>query len=1121
MTGEPSTSLGVSADLPGAGHDPFPFLGTSLNALGKQDLWLICRGRQTARTVLLSLAGRPQAASYAGLRVATLSAVLAEASGAALLGAPREVSSPLLPQTHPWAAKLATRPGLRRLLRGHLERLHLLCAAGVTPSGLRPELTALLSAGWGKTARVRAAEQLRRRVPKDTRVVSVGFGPEGFSFAGQVGLLERALLRTLGAAPLDASAPPAKLPPRSLTTHVLADPHAEARAIAEAALGQPDGVLVLVPDEATDSRVRAALWRNGVRVADRGFSALSHHALVALLRPLVPLVGSKGEEPVDYEAIVHLLLSPVLSRRALTGPKEEVAEDPFAYEDDFLAEEEPDETHEQRSRLSPRHARELLLRCRRVRATLPEWRDRLRGEAFELTGKEGNARDEAQQKALRSRLSSAQVLIDRLELLLECAREGTLAGLARFVRTVGLADKKSDKLGHAVARALAAAGATPASAEAFEEVLSGALASSRLEEGVEVLAYEDYDGRRSKLVLCAGVHDKGLSRAGVHDPFLGESDHAALGLAHGQAKVHERLLLLRWAVSRAGAAAAFSTKTDASGRRVSLPAELAAEVALDAGRRHAAYGLPLPGEGHHAGALPELADLLALRPAEVTGAEASDDDACEQLDAEWVRAGYRIHGRTAPGLPPTPPLDTRAPLSRLLQEREGLLPGSLRPLLGYVGGPALPERFVLSATRLSDFTQCLFRAFLAHALRLKAPQDVEEEYTPSEIGDFLHDALAKATGGLRWVVPQAELSATRAKALETLCAATEQRFAREDPDLGSDLSRAILSARAGVVERWKRHWAKYLDARITSVEAHNAEVFRWVARVMKGWPELSDALTALGREELPSKAAKERLEKSVAAGLLESQGDFEQALDTGALLCLLKDGPRSGDEIGAVKRRLATPEARARVGKLFDKFRAVAEGQLAAPEGDQEVVAVELPFGAAEHSRGAPAVLALGAHGVAVQGRLDAVVLSRGRKAGGGHYKVVDYKTGGPAQTALQDVEALTHPQLLFYGLALRERLAEAPGELSPLPIKEVAYDAVKDKPVRVTLGPTQLDEAAESFGALLDRAQEGQFALHPHPLRCPLVDSTKRCDFAEVCRFRESFRDEGEAAPSAEVSDE
>ncbi len=1092
---------------------PFPGLRAALAGLNDGDVWLVCRGRETARAVLLSLVGQGETVSWAGLRVTTLSAVLAEASGAALLGAPREVSSPQLPEGHPWAQKLTTRPGLRRLLRGHLERLHLLVAAGEQPTGLRPELAALLAADFGKTARVRAAQQLRRRVPSNAQVRAVGFGPDGFSFAGQVGHLERALLALLEARPLGPSQPPERLGAGSLRTVVLADPHAEARAIAEAALGQK-GVLVLVPDAATASRVRAALWRNGVPVADRGFSALSHHALVALLRPLVPLVGSKGEEPVDYEAIVHLLLSPVLSRRALEVAEPEPEADPFAYEDDVLAEPEEAQDAPERARLSPRHARELLLRCRRVRATLPEWRDRLRGEAFELTGKEGHAHDEAQQAALRSRLASAQVLIDRLELLLECAREGTLAGLGRFVRTVGLSDKAGDRLGHAVARALMAAGATPATAEAFEEVLQGGLASSRLEEGAEVLAYEDYDGRRAPLLLCAGVHDKGLSRAPAPDPFLTEGDYAALGLSHGQGRVRERLALLRWAVSRAGAAVAFCAKVDASGRRVSLPAELAEEVALDGARRHAAYGLPLDGGPS---ALPELQDLRALGPS--THAAASNDSACEQLDAEWVRAGFRIHGRTPAALPEAPPLSSRSPLSRLLEEREPLLPSSLRPLLGYVGGPALPDRFVLSATRLADFTQCLFRAFLAHALRLKPAQDVEEEYTPSEIGDFLHGALAEATQGLRWVVPAAQLAATRQKALDTLCASTEQRFSREAPELGSDLSRSILEARTGVVERWKRHWARYLDARIVSVEEHNAAILRWAARAMKSWPEYLDALTALGHEELPTKAARERLEKGVAFAAQSSEGDVETALPSGSVLSELKDTGRNAEERGLVKRRLESAEGRARLAALFTRFRAVADTQLAPADGDLEVVEVELPFGAAEHTRGAPETLSLGSLQVPVQGRLDAVVLARGRKAGGGHYKVVDYKTGGPGQTATADVEALTHPQLLFYGLAFRDRLAQAPGELPIHPIREVGYDAVKDKPVRVPLSQTQLDEAADSFGALMHRAQEGSFALHPHPLRCPLLDSRAHCDFAEVCRFREAFRDEG-ADEEREVSD-
>src|SRR4051812_42766706 len=73
----PGPGAGPGSALARPAGTPFPGLLEALSALRDGDLWLVCRGRATARAVLLALLQSAEGAAWAGLRVTTLSALLA------------------------------------------------------------------------------------------------------------------------------------------------------------------------------------------------------------------------------------------------------------------------------------------------------------------------------------------------------------------------------------------------------------------------------------------------------------------------------------------------------------------------------------------------------------------------------------------------------------------------------------------------------------------------------------------------------------------------------------------------------------------------------------------------------------------------------------------------------------------------------------------------------------------------------------------------------------------------------------------------------------------------------------------------------------------------------------
>jgi hypothetical protein len=1057
---------------------------------------IVCRGAATVREVYRRLASGPLAApksGLAGLEVSTLGALCAAASPRALgRQVPRDADD-ALPNGHPWRTLLEGRPGLRRRLRAHVERLHGVALVRPDlrsrPGALSPELATLLEAGWGAPEHLEGARRILAAPRRVGRALAVGFAPGRFSFLGNVGPLERALLAALGAR-LGAAGDPGAARPGPIPALRVPDPIAEARAAALDAAGafaRGGSVLVLASDEPSEQRIRAALQRNGVPVADDAARSLDRHSLVACAAPLLPLFASRGKAPVEAATLVRLFTDPVLSRRP---PAQGI--EPIAGVD--------------RPRASVRHVRDLLTACRRIRAPLSEWLEALAsleaGAGRRLVERSADAAREPEGDlpgAFPRALASARILLAQVRALDARARGGGCLGdLALFLEDLGLAEPVEDTLGQAVIRALEQSGHRPADAESFADALAGSSSSGRVDDGARVLSYAAYDGRDCDLLLLTGVHDQGLAAAPGPDALLTDADREALGLPGPRQVLEERLALARWAASHAKRVLAIAAQTDASGRRVAAPEGL--DLAFDSARKVAPYGLDLP--------LPELADLESFGPGSSGGEDrpASGDFAL-QIDAEWARAGAAFQG----GPEPEPRAQTPETLLGPIARAERRWPADLRPYLGEAGaGP--PAGFALSATRLEAFTACLYRAFCQSVLQLKPLEELDEDLDGREVGTAVHGALEHSLEGACLAVPDSEVQEARRavlgrlqgeirRALEAMAA---QRPGGERPP--------IAAARQGLVSRWQRHLAAWVEARIQPL----ANLQHRIAESLAGLQDesaLSALMDLVGTGLLPTPARA--LRRALLEAAAVAKGDaaaIAAAADRVAGALAAKHRP-------SVAAALRSPGSRAALEALCARVEAVLGDAGFDPRGDLSVEALELAFG--ELGDGAPApplALRLGREAVAVRGKIDLVVRRRGDgSVRGTAYRVVDFKTGGSARTEEEIKDTLLKPQLAFYALALQALAPLDPAHPPPFAIERGELDYVRQKRVvSAELGPAVLSRAQDIFGALFDRARAGSFPLAPHPQACPLLAKHGAyCDFSELCRLRPSAGESEAGGPA------
>ncbi|GEM_PF-4915766 len=1024
---------------------------------------VVCRTAATTAAVYRRLAARG-AGARTGFRVTTLGGLLRDARPLSLDPPVCEDMAPL-PTGHPWSALLGARPRLSRLLRQHVHRAHALRLGGASLAGLRPELQALVDAAWEAPDQLGERHLLSGGLPG--RVVALGFAGDA-RFLGAVTVLELALLASLDAEPVDCGDPRAAKP-GPLPCLTVADVHAEARLVVERA---GPSTLVLVPDRSTAERLRAALARNGVPVADDGASPLRQHALVAVLDPLVPVFASGGLAPLSARDLARLLSTSVLA----AGP-------PACGIEPVEGVDAP--------RASARQVREVVAACRRVQGTPAAWRDAIgelvRRQAADLEQAEQRTQRDRMQ-GLARRLAVSRVVLAKVATLVRLSSGGTTLGqLARFAHELGLSDPGGDRVGHAILRALSDHGHLEADEQAFEDALTGGVASGRVETGVQILRYEQYDGRPADQLLLTGVHDKGLGAPPGRDPFLRPGDYAALGLPTPLEAVRERFELVRWAASRAGQVQAFAPLTDGSGRST------APVVGLDLDtsdvRAAQTYGL--------VAGVAETRDLGALVPG-----GAIRDARSVQVDLEWLRDGV---GLEAPGEHTFDPDEDT--LADFLEAHAGRLPDELRPWLGEAGSypgrdDGLPVGFNLSASRLTAFTQCLYRAWLQSVLKLRAPDELEEELDARELGDAIHKALEHAVDGIRWAAPAAQVDAERGRLLKALVSHTDTEVRRisEERPVGLDTA-ALAVAREGLANRWKTHWEHYVTTRVTSAAEQNTRIGLALVDQLPAEPRQTLlAVLAAGFAKSPAR----NLSGNLHGLLAEERGrDRGQEVAEERLVAGLS-GARTRD----VRQRL--PGVWPDLQRLLEQFRVLVTPSLLDESGDLEVVAPELAFGALRDDD-PPLWLPLGRGRVSVRGYVDLVSRRKGVTPQSS-YEVVDYKTGNTDPgSETQVLHTLVRPQLALYALVVDALGRLAPEHDDPARAEAVAYDQVRSRTFRRhTIGQAELPRIRDKLGGLLDQARDGSWPPAAHPDGCPVRGASNTyCDFASVCRMRKGFAPE------------
>jgi hypothetical protein len=1026
-----------------------------------EPLLVLCRTAATVNAVYRFLAeelATKGQKGFPGLRVTTPLSLMGESAPGHLLSPADGDAVDELPEGHPWRKQFDGRPGLLRMLHQHMGRIHEAALAGVALEKLRPELRALLDAVWAMPPHLEGARRLLAN-PPTSRCVAVGFPPS--PLASTVTPLLRALLNHLKPTHVDDGAFARAAP---LPACRVADVAAEARAVAREAgpvLATEKTVLVLVASTATEERIRAALSRNGIATADDAAEPLRRHALASVARPLLPLFLSRGTEPLDAEHLLRVLTDPVLARTAPVPAGEDVSLP--------------------KPRASVKHLREMIVSCRCVRAPLAGWQTMVAALVKESTAALRYA-DEDTQPDRQRRLESAQVLQVRLEQLARYSKgEGTIGELSAFLSAVGLSDPENDRLGRAILRALGASHYRPATDDNYDDALSSALGSGRVDRGVEILSYDAYDGRHADLLLLADVHNKGISAAPAPDPILTVEELALLGIPSAAERVKRRLGVVRWAATRAEKTLALVTATDGSGRAVSPPLELQLEPVIDDSR--GSYGLAFD--------LPEIRDCGVL--AEGDG---KSTRLAMQADVEWARRGAWFSK-------PAPPATEEDPVTLPEHLERGLprIPADLLPWLGKVqnypaSSDGLPEGFTLSASRCAGFTQCLFKAFCQSVLRLKAPEEIEEDLSAAELGQGIHAAMKDALKGESLLVPAKNLDSTRKRICGRLVTAIGPALEKDAPE-----APALALSRKGQGARWGRYFATYLERRVCEVGEATNELRTERTKGLKNSPAVEAVVDIL----VPGLKATPR--SDLTKLVLQAAADFGNDVEAFLKDTRLVEGMAKKHQ-PVIQTSLLDKKTRKKAETLCAEAEKLLVDANFAGNKDLTVVAGEHPFGETD-AESAPLQLKLGRKTIQVRGFIDLVLHHQGADPGdGAAYQIVDFKTGKTVTRLHRITDSVIEPQLAMYTLALEALNPIGSGQRGPVRVTAAELDYVRAKAVQVWMDEPQRQHWRKVLGAVLDHARGGFFPPLPHPEGCPLLTERQAyCDFAEICRFRPDYQ--------------
>jgi hypothetical protein len=1081
---------------------------------------VLCRTNATLHTV------RAWAARQRGLpgfEVATPRMLAAQLDGPRL--AEPEPSTDDLP-VHPFADRIRTRPGLVALARQRVvEARRTLAAAPDTP--LPDWLRELAATDWAREKDVEIELLALARTNGARLTASLAWSrvvPLGFE--GPLDPWTAALVQAfVGDVPRDRIE--GRVPAQALD---VPDPVAEARHAARLAAPAPDDTLVLVQHAATAARVHRALLRNGIPSAWRGAVRLERHTLAAVIRRGVPWFSGALDPAVRAVDLHEVLRHPLLGQRLPPPAREWLG-------DRLEALGEPRDA----TWLSPRDLTAAIKRARHLDAPLSRWIDTLDA----LQARDDEDRTPARSARLQARLMVLKATVtgvpftevfgtdapeddddwgdfdalvssligDDLHLPRPLAETGTLGALRRFLLACQVLSG-DDPAALRILGALRKAQDRPATRLEALQCLIGQVERAECRGGVEIIAYEDYDGRPSGQLILCDVHDQGVAARPRPDPLLSDAQLRAMGQLDTRERVRHRLDQLRRATAHSQAATALVSRHDTMGRVVVAPVQLA--LAFEPVRT-APYGLDVP--------LPAVARTRSLAVVDADPTPPPDDPVgrlAVQATAEWVRAGRGPIG-AAPVADDVPGPST---LAHLLAERP-TPPDWVGPYVGRVQDT--PEAHLADGERsatgfFTPLTHCLYQAFAKTVLGIREPDTLSEELDARQIGHAVHTALEHAAPQGGWG-HEGEDQAVAAAFRKALREHNTAAFATAREEYGA-LSVARDAATRGLEERWATHWDRWAASRTVRAgrgddRAPHDELLRQHVHLDRAKQAFTAEARRLDLPPLGKWALSDWLPWICQRNL------DDPAMHRDELLMSHDRNGLPGAYEDLARRFLGHPSLRAYAHTLrvVDRLRA------AMVQPTFGVVA-ELPFGTVDGEAVlhidntlvpvaiGPIDLPLGRTTVRVRGLIDRVLLVGLRAEP--LLRVTDYKSGGGApntRNGLKRLLQLIDPQLVIYALVLREalRTGRLPDAFARADLATVGWDHLRatvargeqlhlsDPMDRFLLDDATLDLLGRAIGSLVGRATAGDWPLSPRRDTCPKLSAYghDHCAYADACRLR------------------
>jgi len=1111
---------------------------------GGQRVLVLARTRATVSLVRQWAARR---GGVVGLDIATPASLATQVIQPRVLDFDREPDAAPdagLPEHTAIARRIGDRPGLIDVARRWVRHHRLSVAAGAAPEA--PDWLAELAAtGWGEdeeersylglleaARRSRSGSGVRLGEMHWQRVVALGFGVP----AEVIEPWQRALLEAVGAERAERVTAPEMLL-RSLT---VPDVAAEARVAVTYAHQDPEGTVILVSSDGTARRVRDALRRSGLGCAWRDRLELRTHELASVVARCAPWF--QADDPWvqvgDLEAVFGQL---ALGSRL--HPAAEALLDRRLDHGGFVRSE---------AQLSRRGVVQVLEDARLLEAPLSRWIARMAELQQPRSDHPSDRRRAARAAAVEVRLQILQATLagealdeafsdDPLdfdeddfdaivaELLgddsLAIARGQTLGAIRAFLVACRV-DIADDPLARAILAALGRRADWVASPAHVAHTLNGSVDPGVLPEGVPVLTYAEWDGRPARQVLLLDVHDKGIARRPAPDPLLEDRELEAIGALTGSAQVGHQLAQARRAAANAETVLAIVSERDADGREVVPPIRLD-RIPMIEPPHVPSYGMIMQG-------LPESRAIGGLvrglgRPVPPEHPDPVLSHLAVQATTEWYRDGRGPRDRTA--LPPSPAKRVATLEDWLTAEPE--VPSWVAPYFGHapeVPAARCPPGPHAATGLLTDAAHCLYRAFGSHVLELRPLASVTEDLDPKEVGQAVHDALQRASRGVRWRAGDEAREAAMAQLVGSLTRETRQAFDEAVERFGA-LSEARDASARGRLDRWNRHWPSFAASRlgrapdlqrdkqrnefVSQVREHPA--FIRAVRTIRHLAPAADQVTdwMLVRWLLEVLATPAQAFLQLSPDLQRSAGSHRQLPQS-----MLVDIPDIVEH----------PDVEAlRVVHRNLHWRRIAR------ESPVIAVAAEVPFGLegaepatvmdaegrpiGEIALG-PVHLPLGRETIPVRGRIDRIMVMDTEY--GTLLEITDYKTGRPPPgwKFRQVLHQLADPQLLVYAMVMQQ-IRERPDVPEPLRgarIAAVSWDHVRntfqepERRWRLEVPDTELlvdtevlTRAREMLGRLVDRGREGRWTLRPRAEACPAVAAWghNHCPFAGACRLR------------------